>query len=510
MLRDLKFVGFTLGWVVFLVVLLVPFGGIEPLTRRMAAVTLVMAIWWMTEALPISITALVPIFAFPLLGIASSTEATQPFANNNIYLFLGGFLLAVSMQRWNLHRRIALWLMLRIGRSPKGIIAGFMTVTAILSMWVSNTATAVMMLPISMAIIGRMTDYDVEAPVVTDVQRSQKNFATALLLGIAFAASIGGIGTLVGTPPNIILVGMFKRMFPGAPEISFFTWMKIGIPLVIVFLPMTYYTLVRFIWPFRSEHLIQDSMFLKREYIRLGKLQRGELFTMIIFTLTVFLWIFRKDLELGQLVLPGWSRIFGSNAANINDSTVAMFMAWLLFLTPVDLKNRVFLLDRTWYKNIPWNILVLFGGGFALADGFHKSGLDQWVGGHISAFTHIPIIPLLLGIALLVALLSSVTSNTAIATVMLPILAATGIAAGIHPMVLMVPATIAASCAFLLPVSTPPNAVMFGSGYLTIPTMVKSGIVLLVVGTVLSVAVTYFIAVPVFEIDIYSTPVWAN
>lgn len=483
--------GFVLGTSLFVAMACVPPpAGLATEAFRMLSIVGLMTIWWITEAVPISITALIPIVAYPLLGIMSTKAAAAPYANDTLYLFLGGFTLAVAMQRWGLHRRIALLIMSHIRPTPRFIVFGFMLVSAILSMWVSNTATAVMLLPIAMAIIARVTGRDepIQDPS-SPKEKAWHNFAVSLFLGIAYAASIGGIGTLVGTPPNIVLAGMLPRLVPGAPEVSFVKWMVIGIPVAVLFIPIVWAVLTIVLYPAERVHFEMDRRHLREEYKALGPASRAERWVLSVFALTAGMWIFRSDIDLGIGVIPGWSRLF-SHPEFIRDSTVAIFMAIVLFCIPVGSKDRKFLLDREWYKRIPWNILLLFGGGFALAEGFKVTGLSEWIGSHLVVLEGAPTWGIVAGTCFLMTFLTEVTSNTTTTTVMLPILASASAAIGIDPLLLMVPATISASCAFMLPVATPPNAIAFGSGVLTIPKMARAGIVLNLIGILLVTLVT--------------------
>jgi len=483
--------GLVSGIFLFLVVLVLPTpAGVSPAAQRAGAVAVLMAIWWLTEALPLYATALAPLVLYPLLGVLDARQAAAPYAEPTIFLFMGGFFLAMAMQRWELHKRIALVILHILGTSPRRLILGFMTATAVISMWVSNTATAMMLFPIGLALVTRL-----EPTGARTGPHAQSRFGAALMLGIAYAASIGGVGTLIGTPPNAVFVGQAKQLFPDLAQIDFLRWMFVGLPYVLLFLPLAWYYLA-FIF-MKDQALIESSTDPRAELMHLGPVSRGELGVMCIFFLAVFGWVFRSDLHIGSWVIPGWSNLFGINKW-VDDSTVSVFVALLLFAIPVDLKNGIFLLDWQWAKKIPWGILILFGGGFSLAESFQRTGLAAWLGGHLQGLAGIPLPLLIVTICLAITFLSELVSNTALAAMMMPLLGATATAMGIHPYVLMIPATIAASSGFMLPVATPPNAIVFSSGYLTLPQMVRAGFVLDLLGAFLATLVVYLIAIPLF------------
>ncbi|MDW7679313.1 MAG: SLC13 family permease [bacterium] len=332
-------------------------------------------------------------------------------------------------------------------------------------------------------------------------------FQIALMLGIAYAASVGGIGTKIGTPPNIVFAAAVKTLFPEAPEIGFLQWMLLGIPLVILFIPVIWFVLTHITQPIRIRQLPGSKDVIAKQLKQLGPMQRGERLVLIIFIFTALAWIFRKNIELGTFTIPGWSNLLGV-AASVNDATVAIFSALLLFAIPVKLREKSFLLDWEWAVKIPWGILLLFGGGIALASGFQTTGLAAWVGSQLMLFSNVPLILMILITCLMLTFLTEVTSNTATATIFMPILAATALAIGIHPFLLMVPATISASCAFMLPVATPPNAIVFGAGCVTIPQMAKNGVLLNFIGVVIVTLIVYTIAIPAFGIMLGSLPEW--
>ena len=500
--------GLLTGVPLFLLVLFLPLSKtLDPLAHRTLAVAILMAWWWITEAIPIPATALIPVLAFPILKVLPLKEVVPSYGDSNIFLFLGGFFLAMAIQKWNLHRRIALHIIRIVGSGPHKIILGFMVATAFLSMWISNTATTMMMFPIGMAVIVQISGL-----LENNKNLNQKNlnaFQVALMLGIAYAASIGGIGTKIGTPPNIVFAGAVRTLFPGSPEISFLQWMGVGFPLVLIFLPITWLLLTRILQPVKLPKLDNSENIIENELIKLGKIKTGERLVLTIFILTAMAWIFRKNIELGAFAIPGWSNLLGIEKY-VTDATVAVGSAILLFSIPVNLKKREFLLDWEWAAKIPWGILLLFGGGIALANGFKCSGLADWIGGHLELLSNMPLIIMIMITCFLLTFLTELTSNTATSAIFMPILAMTAMAMNIHPYLLMIPATISASCAFMLPVATPPNAIIFGSGCVTIPQMAKNGVLLNFIGIIIVTIITYLIAIPLFGIVLGQMPFWVQ
>jgi sodium-dependent dicarboxylate transporter 2/3/5 len=502
-----RVITFASGPTAALIIMLLPLPDLAGPARGALAVTLWMAVWWVTEAVPISVTALLPLALFPLGGILSARATSATYGNEAIYLFLGGMLLAQAMERSRLHRRIALTVIHLTGKSGRSLVLGFMIATAGVSMWVSNTASTVMVLPVALATLKTLIPDGGENSERAAAQRSR--FAKALFLGIAYSASIGGMGTLVGSPPNLIFAGMVDQLFPGAPPISFFDWMKIGTPIAVIFIPLVWVVLTRVVWRWDETVLDLDRTHIDAEIKALGPLRRAEAMTLSICATTALLWIFRADLRLGVFTIPGWGRIFG-DPGYIRDSTVAIAAAIALFLLPVNLKRREFLLAGDWYKHIPWNVLILLGGGFALAAGFQESGLSEWLGGHLGGLRGIPILAMIFVLCLGVTHFTEVASNTATATVLVPVLAASAVAIGIHPYTLMLPAALAASCAFMLPAATAPNAIVFSSGHLRVRDMMKSGVIVNMIGAILITLLTYTLITLVFGVELGSVPLWAR
>lgn len=470
------------GLIVFLAMLALPGpGGLSPEGWRTAAVATLMAVWWMTEAIPIPATAILPLALFPLLGILDAPGASAPYASELIFLFMGGFFMAVTMEKWGLHKRIALRIMSFVGTSPDRLILGFMLATAFLSMWISNTATAAMMLPIALAVGEMFRPQDKEGPY---------EFGIALMLGVAYSASIGGIATLIGTPPNAVLAGAASELL--GYEIGFVQWMGVGLPVTMVMLPLTWVLLTRFLYP--PGPLTGDAAAIIDEERRsLGPVSRGEAITGAVFALTALAWVMRSEKSFGDVTIPGLQTL----SPSIRDSTIAMCAALVLFSIPVDWKKGEFTLDWKTAAKIPWGVLVLFGGGLSLARAMDQSGLADWIGSVVASLGGIPAVVIVAAVAGLVVFLTEMTSNVATTSMAMPVMAGAAVGLGMEPMLLMTSAALAASMAFMLPVATPPNAIVFGSGYLTIPQMVRAGIVLNLCAIVLITAVGGFL-IPMF------------
>ncbi len=454
-----------------------------------------MAIWWITEALPIYTTALVPLVLFPLLGILTPKEAAAPYGHHLIFLMMGGFLMARAIERWRLHLRMALAIVSTVGGGPRRLILGFMLATFFLSMWISNTSTTLIMLPLCLAIMTTL-----------EGENHNSRLSTALLLGVAYSASVGGMATLIGTPPNAVLAGTFNQLFPHAPPISFLGWFLFAAPVSTLFLFIAWFYLTWIAYPMKAEtgaQLEKNQQVIKEQRLKLGPMSRGEILTSICFVLLILLWCTR-----GGGNYPGWNQWLPSSC-RVGDSTVVMLVAIICFIIPVDRRKGVFLLQWEDAQKIPWGVLVLFGGGFSLAAAIQKSGLATWLAGQMGVLKALPIILVIVIICLVVTFLTEVNSNTATCTIMLPFLASAALAQEINPMVLMIPAALSASCAFMLPVATPPNAIVFASGRLRLPEMAKQGVAMNFLGAILITLTVYFTMGWSFSIDIFSLPAWA-
>jgi sodium-dependent dicarboxylate transporter 2/3/5 len=468
----------------FIVLTLPPSANLSPEGQKMAGIAVLMSFFWVTEAIPISATALLPLALFPLLGVMNSKDASAPYANHLIYLFMGGFLIAVAMQRWNLHRRIAMRTVMLVGFSPAKLVLGFMIATAFLSLWMSNTACAMIMTPIGIAVAEHIHSGDASA--------KKTGFGTALMLGIAYSASIGGIGTLIGTPPNIVLANVAEEMCD--VKVGFVDWMKVGVPFVIIMIPLTWFYLTRIAFKLPKRAGTVGKEVIEEELRALGKMSFEEKTVAIVFAVTVFLWIFTEPKEFGAFTIPGVQTFF----PKITDATIAMFSGILLFFLPAKSGEKRRILTWKEAKEIPWGVLILFGGGLALAEGFKTTGLADWIGSCVGLLSFAPHFVLTTITISIVIFLTEVTSNTATTAMILPVLAGVARGVGMSPLMLMIPATISASCAFMLPAGTPPNAIIFSSGYVTIPQMAKVGLVMNLMGIVLITMLAYLVVGKVF------------
>jgi len=497
---DARAVGSSvaLGWIgrfgapviALLVYLLLPAGegGLAPDARAAAAIGALMAVLWMTEALPLPVTALLPLALFPLAGVLPIEEAAAPYAHKYIFLFMGGFMIALAMERWSLHKRIALTIVGAVGARPTRLIGGFMAAAAFLSMWISNTATAVMLLPIATSIIGLVSErLGVEDGM--DDERVRR-FGVCLLISIAYACTVGGVGTIIGTPPNVFLVSYLDEAFD--IQISFFDWMLAAIPLVVVFLAIIWLMLTRVLFRIPFDEIPGGRAVIREELARLGPMQRAEKMTLAVFALAAITWITR-----GFLADWAWFAERFPVVTRLDDSTVAIIAALLLFALPVDPRRGVFVLDWHTANRLPWGVLLLFGGGLSLSAAIQATGLDAFIGAQVQGMGGLPTILLIAAVVLIVILLTELASNTAIAAIFLPVLGGVAPVVGLEPLQLCAPVAVAASCAFMMPVATPPNAIIFGSGLVRITQLVRAGALL----NLLSVALVTLFA--------YTTLIWA-
>ena len=497
--------GLGLGVVVFLV-LLVVFPARWPehsLALRMAAVAGLMAVWWITDAIPLAATALLPVVLYPVLGIMSGKSVAPVYVNDVIFLFLGGFMIALAMERWKLHRRIALGIIRLVGGSANRLAFGFLAASALLSMWISNTATAIMMVAIGQAIVIQTEE---------DFGKERcRPLSLGLMLCIAYGCTVGGVATLVGTPPNLSFARIYAMLFEDAPAISFGQWMLLGLPLCLIMLGVVWVLITQvFCRVPRDIRLAPDT--LRDQWRQLGPLRFSEAAVLVVFLATALLWVFRADLVIGPVTIPGWSRLsWLPESKYLTDGTVAVTMALILFFIPSrEPGDARRLLDIDVFKGIPWHIVLLFGGGFALAKGFGASGLSELIGGGFSGLAGVSPILLIAVICLSITFLTELTSNTATTEMILPILASAAVAMQVHPLLLMLPATLSASFAFMMPVATPPNAIVFGSGRVRIADMARVGIVINFIGAAVITLAVYFIGALVFGIELGAVPDWAR
>lgn len=478
--------------------------GLSPDARTVAAIGALMAVWWMTEAIPLSATALLPIVLFPTFTQLSTKDAASPYANTIVFLFLGGFLIAIAMQKWNLHRRIALLTLKKVGTQPRQIILGIMISTAFLSMWVSNTATTLMMLPIAMSVLAlvverssHLSDEDSVDDVGAHLEAGgsitsavkDKNiqlFGVALMLSVAWSSSIGGLGTLLGSPPNAIVAGYVQKEY--GRNIGFLEWMQLAMPLVVVFIAIAWLLITRVLYRFDLAEVPGGKEMIEGQLREIGRMSLGEKMVLTVFVGAACFW-----------VLPGLLvRIPAIGDAvpwlgDFNDTVIAIAAGIILFFLPGDNKGRRVLEWDDAEDGLPWGVLLLFGGGLSLAGAVAESGLDSWVGTQVQALGGLPALLLVGAVVLLVLFLTEVTSNTATAATFIPVLGGVALGIGTDPMVLLIPAALAATCAFMLPVGTPPNAIVFGTGTVTIRQMAKGGFVLNIVGVLLITLMTYLI-----------------
>jgi sodium-dependent dicarboxylate transporter 2/3/5 len=543
-------IGLWLGPLAFVSILLfLDLDPQNPAATRMVAIVALMAIWWITEAIPLAATALLPIVLFPVMGImrgrelpaanridlssvsfngdysVSDFDIVFPNVANQymdwiILLFMGGFIIAIAVEKWNLHKRIALHILRTIGGQPHRLVLGFMVATGFLSMWLSNTATALMMMPMGMSLILLYEELNektiAEGGTVSD---RAPNFALTLLLGIAYSASIGGFATLIGTPPNGVLITQMSQLFPEAPEITFSSWMLFALPMSAVFMVLAWLVLTRFVFPLPATTPFSGKEFIQGEIKKLGPMSVEEKRVGAVFGLAAFLWMTRKERLFGAEVdVFGWSHYLdqlllsaGSNPVGylIDDGTVSIAMALLLFILPAGKVVGGRLLDWEDTKKVPWGILLLFGGGLALAKGFSTSGLSLYIASQLqSTLGDASPLAIVIGTSGVVTGLTEVMSNTATISLAVPIMASMAQAIGVHPLLLLIPSTLAASCAFMLPVSTPPNAIVYGSGRVPIMKMVIAGFWLDLLSIVLLTGFVYTLGHLTFDV-LGEFPAWA-
>ncbi|HJP01224.1 MAG TPA: DASS family sodium-coupled anion symporter [Planctomycetota bacterium] len=477
--------------------------GDTPTVAAMAAIAAWMAAWWVTEAVPIPVTALLPLVLIPVAGIQSVVDVAPNYGRSTVFLFLGGYMLAIGLQASGVHRRMALGIVHAVGGEPTRVILGFMIASAFLSMWITNTATVMVLMPIGLSVIEAARDRDTDP-------RELRNFAVTVMLAIAYAADMGGMTTLVGTAPNLSYKEQLTRLFPAAPETSFVGWMGIGLPLAVVFVFCGWLLLTRFLFRPGRSSLLGSSEAVARLRSELGPPRRDEIVTAALFGLTAMLWITRRDITVGGTLIPGWGSIPWLEGGFLDDSVVAVGMAILLFIIPSKSRPGERLLDWSMSSRMPWGMLLLFGGGFALADGFGVSGLSLWMGGHFSALEGAPPLLVILLVCTALTFLTELTSNTATTEMALPILGAAAVAMNTDPRALMIPATLSASCAFMMPVASPTQAIVFGSGWVPIRQMVRAGIWFNLLGIALVTLVFWVLCGPVAGIVPGSVPAWVT
>ncbi len=496
---SVKYTGLSLGILFFLAILL--FTDLDPgrpeVTRTLA-VAILMATWWVTEAIPLSATALLPLVLFPMLGILDGKTVSATYMNHIIFIFIGGFLMALAMEKWQLHRRIALKILMIVGVSPGRILFGFMLATAFLSMWISNTATTMMMIPIVMSIV-----LSLEESIRGE---SISRYARGLFLAIAYSASVGGMSTLVGTPTNLVMPKVLTLLYPQAPDISFANWLFFALPVTLVMFAAIW-LLIYFLYRPRKKWTGINQQHFREQYRKLGPTSYEEKAVFILFVCLALLWIFRADIEFDRFRIPGWSSLFGY-PRYINDGTVAMLISVILFILPARSKNQKRIMDRKTAQKLPWNIVLLFGGGFALAEGFQSSGLALWFGHQMSWTQNIHPLLIMLAIVTLMSFLTELTSNVASTQMLLPVFASLAVSSGNNPILFMIPATLASSLAFMLPTATPPNAIIFGTERIRIATMIRTGFLLNMLGILIVVFFMYLVGTRFFHLTPGVLPGW--
>jgi sodium-dependent dicarboxylate transporter 2/3/5 len=467
-----------------------------PQAPIMAAIVVIMAVFWIFEVVPIAVTSLFPIFLFPLFGILDTKATALFFGKEIIFLFLGGLMLAQGIQNSNLHKRIALHIVNIIGSKPANLVLGFMVSTALLSMWISNTASVMVMMPIGLSIIEEIKE-------VKGTKNFLSKFAVALMLGIAYSADIGGMATLIGTPPNLVFMEMYHELFPELPKIGFSQWMLMGLPISITFLFTGWLLMTKVIFRmpkikiFTSGHVIKDLI------IDLGKLRRDELASGLVFLLAAILWVTGSDINLSEsFTIHGWRNNAWVDLTMVSDASIAVATSLLLFMIPSKDKPKEMLLTWAKVRELPWGILLLFGGGFAIAGGFNSTGLSNLIG---NLFAHLEVdnpFFIIIIVCFVLTFLTEITSNTATTNLVLPILAKASAVLGLDPRILMIPATLSASCAFMMPIASPTQAIVFGSGHVKIKQMIRAGILFNLWGIIIVTSVFYLLANFVFGIDI--------
>ena len=480
-------IGLILGPLLFLAIMIfVDAEGLSFEAKCILASTAWMAVWWVTECVPISVTALLPIVLFPLTGGMDLATTTAAYGHKLVFLFVGGFLIALAIEKWHLHKRLALNIIRVTGSNKSRVILGFMLATAFLSMWISNTATSIMILPVGLAIISQLKDDP------KTIENENEVFGKSLMIAIAYSASIGGMATLIGTPPNMVLAGVVEESY--GIKLNMFDWMKFGVPLSSFLLIICWLYLTKIAFKFKNEEFSAGKEEILRQINKLGRFSNEEIKVLIVFTLTALGWIFRGSIE---TIFP-----------MIDDTIIAIFFAVTLFIIPTkNHKTNTTLLVWNDTVKLPWGILILFGGGMAIASAFGKSGLALWIADLLQNLNDVSLFLIILIIVTSINLLTEVTSNMATTAMLLPVLVTIALAIEVHPYFLLVSATLAASCAFMLPISTPPNAVVFGSGFLKIEDMFKKGVWMNLISIITITLVVYFTLPYVFEMTAELLPI---
>jgi sodium-dependent dicarboxylate transporter 2/3/5 len=478
------------GWIVgpaslLITLVLPPPDGLSVEGWRTAGAATLMAVFWIAESIPIPATALLPLVLFPALGLGDIRETATPYANPIIFLFLGGFIIALAMQRWNLHRRVAIALLGRLGTRPSAIIAGFLLSSGLVSMWVSNTATALMMLPIAVSVIQLF-------PQAGDASRESRDFGTALMLSVAYGATTGGMATLIGTPPNALLAAYVSQVHQ--VTIGFGQWMLLGVPVALIATVCVYLVLTRIMFTLSAREVPGMAALIASERARLGPLGRGELAVALVFVLTASGWIFQP--------------LIARSVPLVSDTTIAVAGALLLFMIPVNLRRGTFVMTWEATTSLPWGVLLLFGGGLSLAGNIDRHGVSTYLGTLAGGLSDAPILAVLAVVTFGILLLTELTSNTATAATFLPITGALATSLGQDPLLFLIPTALAANCSYMMPVGTPPNAIVYGSGLITLPQMARAGFLLNVALVPVAVGLLLLLGPVIFGVGIDLLPEW--
>ena len=476
-----RYIGIFSGPLLFLMVLfLVPDDFISPGANNVLALATWMIVWWISEAIPIYVTALIPLLLFPFLGVMNMKEAAEPYANPIIFLFMGGFMIALALEKHRLHERIALNLIRITGTSGNGIILGFMIATGFISMWISNTATAMMMLPIGLSVVNLLLKDKHSG--ITGLPKPERNFALGLMLMIGYASSLGGLGTIIGTPPNVVFKGLLEKFYH--QQIAFVDWMYVGVPVAIALLLFTHFMITRILFPNHIKRIEGTDQLITEKLAEMGKIRKDEMKVLTVFCLTSFFWIFQQAIN----------TYFFQAREILNDTNIAMTGGLLMFIIPADFQKKEFLLQWKDTEKMQWGILILFGGGLCLANGLERAGIIQHLGNWIAAQSTLGIVLLFVLITAGV-LLSELMSNVALVQIFVPVIF--GIANGLeaNPILLAMPVVLSASIGFMFPIATPPNAIVFSSGYIRMKDMVRAGI-LLDVASILIILIAAITLIP--------------
>ncbi len=474
-----KKAGFLLGPLLFILILACPWTIISPAAQKVLAVAVWMICWWITETVSISVTALIPLLLFPLIGIMDIKTTSAFYGSHIIFLFFGGFVMALALEKVELHKRIALNIISRTGTSPDKVILGFIMSTALLSMWISNTASTIVMLPIALQVVNLLIEDE------DGFTRADQNFALGLMLSIAFAANIGGISTIIGTPPNVILIGVLENEY--GITISFAKWMLMGVPFAIIMLGILYFVVVKWIYPSKLSNVDHAADSIQEELKKLGPLSKKEIIVLSIFLLTIFLWISR--IQINKMIPE----------LNLTDTSISMIGAMLMFCFALDFKKGVFILEWDDTKRLPWGILILFGGGLALASALSQAGIIDLIGDSISGQSKASLFVITIMLITVMLFMTELMSNVALTAIFIPVVA--GIATGFDSSILQmcIPVAMASSCAFMLPMATPPNAIVFASGYIKVYQMARVGIILNVLSIIMLIVFTKLIIPFIFS-----------